>query len=605
VKHSKLLLGAAVLALAVLGTLTFLERSRVETAAPRSEATPLDLRWRTGTSQTYDVRVDSSLRMNMPGLSSAKSMTVRMEGVLEFRTLEAGPSEALVGMRLSAMEMRIAGASDPDTNRALTLPFRVRFASSGLPVAFEFPGNLTADLREVIENLVRMFQVAMQDGETWVAQESNASGVYEAAYLRTAPTRVEKAKQRYVSSTAATADPVTEIASNESIRIDANRDWIAAMTVDETVRSGELNSPSVLVTNHATLELRNGSAANAAVASDAWSFVAKPAPDNVDRAQDTVPALSREEAEKQLRAGLAALDAAVEDRSTWVHRLRDLILMDGTLPFVLLEAMKSQQFTDETRADLYLVFQLAGSPEAQAALGSVVMDTTWSPQDALRAVVALGGVTSPTGDTLAALWNTALVGQPSGDRRHLASTAALALGRLGNGLYSAEDASYSTMRADLLDGALSAPDPHQCAVFLHALGNTADPSLRSDIVPFLNDPAPGIRSAAAETLGRLGTNEIVADELMLRFEQERSSTVRGAIAEALLSWEEPSLPATESIRAAIQVESDEDARYNMARFLAQNLATFPENRVVLENLLRTEQSQRIRQKVAEMLVAAK
>jgi HEAT repeat protein len=140
---------------------------------------------------------------------------------------------------------------------------------------------------------------------------------------------------------------------------------------------------------------------------------------------------------------------------------------------------------------------------------------------------------------------------------------------------------------------------------VQALGSTTDPSLQSDIIPLLNDPAPGIRSAAAQTLGRLGTDDVVAEQLMLRFEQESNNTVRGAIADALVSWESPSPAAMASIRVAIRLEPDEDARYNMARFLANNLAEFPENRIVLENLLRSEQSQRIRQQISEMLLAAR
>lgn len=601
----RLLLGTVVLVLAAMGTFALLERLSDERAAVPMEKASFGLQWREGSAQVYDVLIDSSFLMTPPGAGSAQSMTVRMDGVLEFRTLKVGPAETLVGMRFSSLEMLVAGVSDPDTNRMLTLPFRVRFALSGLPVAFEFPAAITSDLRGVIENLVRIFQVAMQDGETWVAQESNASGVYEAAYIRTTPSRVEKTKQHYIDSTPATADAVPDIASNETVRIDAKRDWIAAMTVDETISTKDSYGPSVEVTNHATLELRPVSVAYSAAAPDSWNFIATATPDRANRVEATGPALSREEAEKQLRAGLAALDVAHERRSIWIHRLRDLILVDAELPFILLEAMREQELTDDTRADLYLVFELAGSPEAQAALGSVLADTGWSTNDALRAIVALGGVANPTADTLAVLQNTALNGQSSGDRRQLAGTAALAMGSLGRGLNAADDANYYSLRADLVSGATSWPDPHQRVVFVHALGNTADPSLRNDIVPLLNDPEPVIRSAAAETLGRLGTDEAVADELMLRFEQERSSTVRGAIAEALVSWEEPSLPATESIRTAIRQESDEDARYKMARFLAENLATFPENRVVLEELLRYEQSKRIRQQVAEKLAAAK
>ena len=507
-------------------------------------------------------------------------------------------------MRLPAVAMRVAGESSPDTNRALTRPFRVRFALSGHPTAFEFPAAVTAEIRGVIENLVRMFQVTIQQGQTWVVQESNASGVYEAAYVRITPARVEKTKQRYLGSPSAAgaiAD-IASIASNESIRINVDRDWIVAMTVEETFRTADVNAPPVEVTNHATLKLRSGSATSAA---NAWTFVATSTSESKGQVQIDVPVLSREEAQQQLLAGVATLNVAGNGRSLQVRHLRDLLLVDGALPFVLLELMKEQELTDPTRADLYLVFELAGSPEAQAALGSELADPTWTPLDTMRAIVALGGVKNPTGATLTALWDTAQSGEQGGAQGNLPGTAVLALGSLGGNLYTARDANYSSLRADLLSGAFSTPDPYQRAIFVQALGSTTDPSLQSDIVPLLNDPAPGVRSAAAQTLGRLGTDDEVAKQLMLRFEQESNNTVRGAIADALVSWESPSPAAMASIRAAIRLEPDEDARYNMARFLASNLAEFPENRIVLENLLRSEQSQRIRQQISEMLLAAR
>ena len=50
-----------------------------------------------------------------------------------------------------------------------------------------------------------------------------------------------------------------------------------------------------------------------------------------------------------------------------------------------------------------------------------------------------------------------------------------------------------------------------------------------------------------------------------------------------------------------QQEAAERARYNIAVLLGNNMETFPENRRVLEMLLESEQSKRIRQKVANML----
>lgn len=596
----RLLLGVSALLLVVVGVLVLLGRSSDGTRAIPKVA-PIDLQWREGSSQAYDLLVDSSFLMTMPGASSSQSMNLHLNGVLEFRTLEVGPRDVLVGMRFSAIEMQITGVSDDDVNRALTLPFRVRFASQGVPTAFEFPAALAADLREVIENLVRMFQVVTQEGDAWVVQESNAWGMYEAAYTRRSPSTIVKKKQRYLGSSQAGATTLPQVASSEeSIRIDLKRDWIAAMTLDETIITKDLNGPSVEVTNHATLELRH---AHTVAAADQWRFDTAVEPALAKKpAQAAEPALSQEEAERQVRAGITSLDDAVKGRIIGIHRLRDLILIDGQVPVVLLESMRTQQLTDRTRADLYLALELAGSPEAQAALTSVITDASWSPQDGMRAIVALGGVANPTQDTFAVLWDTALGGLMGDDRDDLPGTAALALGSLGRGMLAAEDANYSSLRADLLVGASSAGSSHQRAVFLTALGNTGDPdpSMRSDIVPFLDDPVPEVRSAAAKTLGRLGTSP-VADELLQRFEQERSSEVRGSIAEALASWEDPSRPAIESARAVVRDEPDQKVRYNMALLLGRNMDQFPKNRLALEELLAVEQSKQIRQQVVEML----
>jgi len=56
-----------------------------------------------------------------------------------------------------------------------------------------------------------------------------------------------------------------------------------------------------------------------------------------------------------------------------------------------------------------------------------------------------------------------------------------------------------------------------------------------------------------------------------------------------------------SIRDMVRSEPDENTRYNLARLLSENLTKFPDNRPVLQALLRTEQSKRIRQSVANAL----
>ena len=186
---------------------------------------PLVLRWREGSSQQYAVRTDSSFRMNTTGAGASQagqSIGVQLEGILEFRTLEVGPSQVLVGMQLSSVALRISGVSDAATDQALGMPFRVRFNSSGLPSAFEFPAGLTQEHRDVIESLVRTFQVVVRNGPAWTGARTELTGVYEAAYVRSGPSRLQKTKQRFVAPAAAPAGTVPEIASRESIRVDAS-----------------------------------------------------------------------------------------------------------------------------------------------------------------------------------------------------------------------------------------------------------------------------------------------------------------------------------------------------------------------------------------------
>jgi hypothetical protein len=232
----------------------------------------------------------------------------------------------------------------------------------------------------------------------------------------------------------------------------------------------------------------------------------------------------------------------------------------------------------------------------------VFTDTSWSTRDALRAVVALGGIDHPHPDTITALWDTVYSAPPDGDRQRLGSTATFALGSLGNTLNTVQDPNYASLRASLLDGALTGVDARQRTNFVHAVGNTRDASLAKDIVELLDDDVPSVRRAAALSLGMLGTDQ-VADDLVSRFKQEPDSTVRGAIAQSLVTWTEPTDSAVATIGAAVRTEPDENTRYNMARFLGAHLSEFPQNRAILQELMRTEQSKRIRQNIANALSA--
>lgn len=551
---------------------------------------PSALQWRVGTSQQYDVRVDSTMQM-----SDAEDIRVLMSGILDMQTLEVNAETALVGLRLSSAELDISHQTVAETNRALSTPFRVRFLASGMPDSFEFAATVSAENRLILENLVRTFQVSMQGEENWSVQEANASGTYEALYQRTSPSLIEKSKGSFAGHPSATIYQGAEVASNETIRTDVERDWLAAMTVNETVRTRGVGGPALEINNQATLELMPSVQISAGT--ETWDFVAAVEP---AAPAEKVPELSPEEARQQIIANVSSLNESVQGRSAEIHRLRDLLRVDEAMPSVLLDLLQAEDLTDRTRADLYLAFELAGTDQAQVALASVISNPAWSQRDSMRAIVALAGVKSPSPDTIAALWAATMYASSSRDDVQMASASTYALGSIGKAMKAAGHPEYSSLSAGLLNGAIGGVDEKQRAAFVHAIGNTRDASMAPDIVMHLDDAAPEVRRAAALSLGVLDANH-AAGELLSRFNKEPSSQVRGAMAEAMVNWTEPTDKSMDMFRSGVRAESDENTRYNMARFLSKNLAEFPENRSALQELLRTEQSKRIRQSVAEAL----
>ena len=532
-------------------------------------------------------------------VSGASSIRVDIEAELNTLTLEADADQALVGMQLSSVDLRNNDTADAATNRALGVPFRVRFAASGMPLTFEFPAEVSSEHRSMLENMVRTFQLSLDSGDSWVAQESNGSGFYEAVYHRTGPGDLEKSKRGFTAPAAGMIS-WTEMHSMESIRIEPGRNWIASMHVEETMHSDGQGGPAMSVSNRATLELLVG--AQLALTPDMWRFeTASLVADAAATPGRAIPDITPEQARREIVATIPELDAAKQGRLAHIHRLRDLLLVDATLPAVLLDVLRTEQLDDRTRADLYLALELAGSESAQAALVGVITDNSWSLKDGMRAIVAMGGVKQPAAESITALWDTAQYGYGD-ERQRMASAAAFALGSVGNTMHEADDPEYESLRSSLLSNATSASDVNQRSNFITALGNTNDPALASDVVEFLDDPEPEIRRAAALSLGTLGTDQ-VADMLMSYYSDEENGYVRGAIAESLQSWTQPTDSAMTMFRQTVQTEADERTRYNIAILLAENLAKFPENEATLREIMRNEPSKRIRQKVAEALAS--
>jgi hypothetical protein len=594
-----LALGAAALAVVWFYGSTGVTTKHPPTATAPEDSLPLAIQWRTGVAQQYRLMSKSSMDMEAV-TSSRSSIDVQLHGLLDVLTLEVGHDEAMVGMRLSAVELMINGTVNTETSHELGAPLRVRFASDGMPVAFEFPAGTNNQTRKMLENLVRMFQVSINGSEDWVVQESNGNGSYEAVYRRSGPLQIAKAKRKF-SAPPASVLAGAEITSKEQLHLDPAYDWIMSMRVDEQLKTPDTSGPSMTISNHATLELQPSVQLSVTPGLLQFEAVAAAVDDTVTHITHPVPDISAAEARKQIQSTILELDKATQGRMVLVHRLRDLLRVDESLPAYLLELLQTQQLSDRTRADLYLVFEEAGTDNAQAALVSVFTDnSSWSLSDSMRAIVAMGGIDKPNQDSIAALWNTALNTVSDNENQRITSAATFALGSLGNTMKASSNPDYDSLRTSLLNNALSGVNDKQRSDFVFAVGNTQDSTLAPEIVDLLDDDSPSVRRATALSLGMLDVDQ-VADTLVSQYQQEDNSRVRSAIAESLVSWSQPSASAMAMFRETVKTEADESTRYNIAILLGNNIVIFPENETVLTEIMRSEPSKRFRQKVADML----
>jgi HEAT repeat protein len=565
----------------------------------QTEVSPRLFSWKTGVTQYYDLTMNSSMSMNTTGSGMNQNMGVNLQAGLEMLTLESEQNQALVGMQLSNVKLKVSGQSDSEVNKILQTPFRVRFSSGGVPENFEFSQGLNSQEQLMLENVVRTFTVSLvNDEEQWVSNEHNASGQYDAHYQKISSTTIKKQKKNFIASPSSPILKNAVIVSSESIEVDPKKNWIQKMVVEETLQTKASVGNLIYIVNHAEIiAARNN---RKAIPISHWEFEAADPIFMKQAIQHASLKMSVGEAQKKLVKHLPKLDETLDKRTPEIHTLRDLLRIDGSMPALLLKQMQLQDLSDRTRADLYLALELAATPEAQTALTSIINSPEWSERDAIRAIVALAGINNPSQETLVALWDTA----NNHEKNQLASTATFSLGSMGSRMNKHGHPEYPQLRDNLLAAAYASSNTQQKATYLYALGNTRDPNVAEDISSFLVDEQAHVRRAAALSLG-VTQNPNSSEVLVQQFQQENHSAVRGAIAESLTALPlSDSTIAMQAVSKALQKEKDEKARYSMALFIGKHLSEHPQYRSQLQNLIRHEPSKRVRQVAAEALATS-
>ncbi len=577
--------------------------------SPRSFASETQLGWHAGDEQSYRIRIQSQMWLGLSSASSPEAIEQVIEGTLNLRVFAIRGDDVSLGFQLHPVSLAINGQTDPGRELELATAFGATFSREGRPKSFQFPSCLDPQAGLLLEEVVRSFQVIVppDSGTQWQVEEQHASGTYTAAYHRTSGRELQKAKLKYLAG--ADMRDGAQLLGETTNRINRSTGRAVLAEPGSWLESASMSEELVVITGaeamfrvitEAELELR-------ATAGDR-DLALHSAVDLVALIADQQPKASQQ---RILTAKPTAIDVArfrdmIEafnlSNGEDVYLLRDLVAYLRKFPelaALIPDILSNPDLVDRAVSGLIHVLELATHDVAQSSLVTISADAQRSHMNRIRAIIASGGVDAPVAATLEQLWQLSL-DRSSEDASDLANTALLSLGRLGNGLRAMDSGEYPVLQARLADTLAASHDEQATSTALKAIGNTRDPNMTVDAERYVSSHSPLVRASAAETIGDLN-GPTALETLTANLQRESNGRVRAAIAAGLGKLERKSSATFAAVDTQIQSEKDEDSRFALARYLADNLDVYPQGRQTLEKLLQTETEARTVQYVAGKL----
>jgi hypothetical protein len=542
------------------------------------------MRWVAGARQAYDVVTDAAVGVRFPGAARPVRVEARVAGTLVLDVAEMEEGGVRGRFRLARASYAASGGPDRARDLRLGTPFDVTFDADGRPRRFAIPDTVPAEGRVVLEQLVRTFQVVTGRGPRWTVREENGTGTYVADYRAARDGSIVKRKTAFET----VAVEATGFEGPFEARVSRSRGtarlggcWVEAVSLEEDLELLARGETVMTSTLRATL-------------------VRLPAVPDLAEAEPAAPAGPRvADPDAELARLVAALDAGGGASASDAHWVRDLLATcPGTAERVV-EAIAGGRLDDGAAAALLNALELAGTPEAQAALGTVLEGHAFGRMNRLRAAIALGGVAEPTAEALDSLWRTS-ERRETGEASEIADTALFALGALAPRSRAA-DAAVGPVETRLQARLAAARDEDERGILLGALGNARNRALAPAVLPYLDDGSAYVRASAADALGNMPGRE-TESRLVERLRTEGDPRVRKALAASLARTEEPAAESLEAVEAMVRDEETAATRLEMARFLGENVERHPSSRATLEHLLRKDRSASIRSYAGKVLL---
>ena len=575
------------------------ERQKYPSKKKTEETKPVEistytpqLHWQANAKQMYELSIDTRLDFSFTD-DSHSTLIQKIEGILNFRVFTTNRNGVGVGFQLSPINYIASARKQPQVEKALSSFFTARFDKNGKLEKLFFPGTLFEQENAVLSEIIRALQVVIPNAGngTWRLEEEHQTGIYQAEYMVNESQKdLTKVKSRY-SSSKIEGYEVQVIKSHYTIKPSEKESWLKSMRGSETLNIHNKNYTLMRSNMNLSLELTVFKPdPNLEIWKEKKDFNAITAAFQKENKKNLA---SRKEAELKKQRDTfekkgVELDKIIAQLGTHKYdKKHELVNYLNAFPQ---EALKIPSLLlyggiDSNIAAIIInALELSGTSEAQKVLASIMNGLIQTSMNNIRAIIALGGVAEPIQTTLDSLW---LCVETRGDDLldDKSNTALLALGVLGNTLRKNGGEEYSIL-ADKLRSKLdeSANNFDMTTTTLLAIGNTGDPSFVPNIEPYLSSENPSLRATSAKALRNMDDRESLS-LLAHTLQKEKDSRVRLSLVKSMgnRKADEQSIS---TVRELVTKEKHKDVRYNMIRYLVNNMHMFPENKEVLEKLLK-------------------
>ncbi|OQX58880.1 MAG: hypothetical protein B5M52_04535 [Helicobacteraceae bacterium 4484_230] len=521
-------------------------------------------------------------KMRFFAQNHSRTINTVMSGILNVRFFRHEQNATIALMQFSDLSIKLGDPSLENTlKHVYTQLFIVQLSPDGHITNYYFKGNNKDSAG--LEQLISEFQIVVNNMPKYVEEETTPEGIVRAEYERNGANTclIKKRRHGFVKKNRK-AHKMSIIRSDINASID--RDWIKTFQSHETIEVISNKQKIAKYLKHTTLQSVNRPIDNSL---QIWLFdgdinqlVAR---FQNDTEESYIKKASKEAKKIYIEKNRITLDSLLLgikgiDPTQMLKVVEYLTLYPGEAQ-KLLPVIKNAD--SDIAATLIHVLQRTGTPQAQAVLRVIVQDSGFGQNNHIRAIIALGGVSKPTGDTIDFLWETHNNRETVEDEQ-LSDTALLNIGRFGQDSFYADK-----IREKLIETYRDVPDDSsERRTVLLSMQNADAKNFEAEIFDALNSSNPSVKSAAVKALARQN-RDIVRDNLTPLFSTSEAASVRLQLVKTLLTIDTNDLIMSKA-RTNILNDEDDRVRHRLIMYLLKYKERYPENIDTLKELRKTE-----------------